>query len=62
MSEAEAASVPAKAPRIRDAATMIIVRQHRGEPKVLMGERSSGHVFFPHHYVFPGGRVDRADG
>jgi 8-oxo-dGTP pyrophosphatase MutT (NUDIX family) len=27
-----------------------------------MGERSSGHVFFPHHYVFPGGSVDRADG
>ncbi len=58
----EAAAAPAKAPAIRDAATMIIVRQHRGEPKVLMGERSSGHVFFPHHYVFPGGRVDRADG
>ena len=62
MSEAEAAKAPAKPPRIRDAATMIIVRQHQGEPKVLMGERSSGHVFFPHHYVFPGGRVDRADG
>lgn len=62
MSEVEAAKAPVKPPRIRDAATMIIVRQHRGEPKVLMGERSSGHVFFPHHYVFPGGRVDRADG
>jgi 8-oxo-dGTP pyrophosphatase MutT (NUDIX family) len=57
----ETATAPAKAPVIRDAATMIIVRQHRGEPRVLMGERSSGHVFFPHHYVFPGGRVDRAD-
>lgn len=62
MSEAEAAKAPAKPPRIRDAATMIIVRQHNGTAKVLMGERSSGHVFFPHHYVFPGGRVDRADG
>jgi 8-oxo-dGTP pyrophosphatase MutT (NUDIX family) len=61
MSEAPPAA-PAKPPRIRDAATMIIVRPHRGEPKVLMGERSSGHIFFPHHYVFPGGRVDQADG
>lgn len=51
----------AKPPRIRDAATMIIVRQGRSGPTVLMGERSSGHVFFPHHYVFPGGSVDRAD-
>lgn len=57
-----ALKAPAKPPRIRDAATMIIVRQSRSGPTVLMGERSSGHVFFPHHYVFPGGRVDRADG
>ena len=56
------AKTPAKPPRIRDAATMIIVRQSLSGPTVLMGERSSGHVFFPHHYVFPGGRVDRADG
>mgnify|MGYP000853312087 CR=1 FL=1 len=58
----EAAAAPAKPPTSRDAATLIIVRQRQGEPTVLMGERSSGHVFFPHHYVFPGGRVDRADG
>ncbi len=54
-------AAPVKPPRIRDAATMIIVRQAAAGPTVLMGERSSGHVFFPHHYVFPGGRVDRAD-
>ena len=52
---------PAKPQPVRDAATMIIVRQSLSGPTVLMGERSSGHVFFPHHYVFPGGRVDRAD-
>jgi 8-oxo-dGTP pyrophosphatase MutT (NUDIX family) len=52
---------PETAPRIRDAATMIIVRQNPSGPTVLMGERSSGHVFFPHHFVFPGGRVDRSD-
>ena len=26
-----------------------------------MGRRAGRHRFVPHHYVFPGGRVDRAD-
>lgn len=26
-----------------------------------MGRRAARHRFVPHHYVFPGGRVDRAD-
>lgn len=47
---------------IRDAATLVLVRMRGSTPEVLMGERSSGHVFYPHHYVFPGGRVDRSDG
>ena len=50
-----------KAP-VRDAATLIILRRSGDRAEVLMGERSRGHVFFPEHYVFPGGRVDRADG
>jgi len=45
---------------IRDAATLVILRRETGE--VVMGERSRGHVFYPGHYVFPGGRVDRGDG
>ena len=44
--------------RIRDAATLIIVRDKR---EVLLGVRSAGHVFMPHLYVFPGGRVDPGD-
>jgi 8-oxo-dGTP pyrophosphatase MutT (NUDIX family) len=28
---------------------------------VLLGVRSAGHVFMPHKYVFPGGRVDPGD-
>jgi len=48
--------------RPRDAATLLIVRQSRKGAEVLLGERSSSHVFFPNHYVFPGGGVDRADG
>lgn len=41
-----------------DAATLIILRQRR---EVLMGVRSHRHAFLPHHYVFPGGRVDAGD-
>lgn len=44
--------------RPRDAATLIIVRDRR---EVLVGVRSAGHVFMPHMYVFPGGRVDPGD-
>ena len=44
--------------RPRDAATLIIVRNQR---EVLLGVRSAGHVFMPHMYVFPGGRVDAGD-
>jgi len=51
-----------KQPPIRDAATLVLVRMRGRIPEILMGERSSGHVFYPHHYVFPGGRVDRSDG
>jgi 8-oxo-dGTP pyrophosphatase MutT (NUDIX family) len=42
----------------RDAATLIIVRNSR---EVLLGVRSARHVFMPHLYVFPGGRVDAGD-
>ena len=51
-----------RAPRPRDAATLILVRRDAGAPRVLMGKRSGGHDFMPNKYVFPGGRVDAADG
>jgi len=50
-----------RAPRPRDAATLILVRRDRGRPEVLMGRRHEGHAFMPNKYVFPGGRVDRSD-
>jgi 8-oxo-dGTP pyrophosphatase MutT (NUDIX family) len=54
--------MPNRSPlRPKDAATLALVRQGRAGPEVLMGERSAKHVFMPHLYVFPGGRVDRAD-
>ena len=44
--------------RPRDAATLIITRDDR---EVLLGVRTAHHVFMPHCYVFPGGRVDPGD-
>lgn len=48
-------------PRPRDAATLILIRRDGPVPRVLMGRRSSGHDFMPDKWVFPGGRIDRAD-
>ena len=47
--------------RPRDAATLIVYRRTRGSIEILMGRRHDSHVFAPGRYVFPGGRVDRAD-
>lgn len=47
--------------RPRDAATLVLIDRSGGEPRVLMGRRRSTQVFLPNKFVFPGGRVDRAD-
>lgn len=46
---------------IRDAATIIVVRDPADHPSVLMGQRGRAAVFMPGKYVFPGGAVDDAD-
>ncbi|MBC8241441.1 MAG: NUDIX domain-containing protein [Alphaproteobacteria bacterium] len=51
-----------RAVRPRDAATLVLLRQVRGKTTVLMGLRHGKHKFMPDQWVFPGGRVDRADG
>lgn len=48
-------------PRPKDAATLVLVRRDGPKPRVLMGQRAKGHVFMPNKWVFPGGRVERAD-
>ena len=58
---AEVRAPGTKAPRPKDAATVIIYRQRRGRVEVLMGERHRKHRFLPQRYVFPGGRVDPQD-
>lgn len=53
------AGLPALRPRL--AASLILTRGSGDRVEVLMGRRSARHVFMPNKYVFPGGRVDRAD-
>jgi 8-oxo-dGTP pyrophosphatase MutT (NUDIX family) len=52
----------AKTQKPRDAATLIIVRRDGTTPRALLGRRHGGHAFMPNMYVFPGGRLDPADG
>jgi 8-oxo-dGTP pyrophosphatase MutT (NUDIX family) len=70
MSEVEAAGMKpegppripgARAVRPKNSATVMIIRRDGPEPRVLMGKRHSGHSFMPDRWVFPGGRIDRAD-
>ncbi|MEE2525129.1 NUDIX domain-containing protein [Hyphobacterium sp. HN65] len=50
-----------RALRPKLAGTLILTRRTRRGREILMGKRSSKHAFMPEQYVFPGGRVDRAD-
>ena len=43
------------------AATLVAWRRGPRGMEVLMGRRAARHRFVPHHYVFPGGRLDAAD-
>jgi 8-oxo-dGTP pyrophosphatase MutT (NUDIX family) len=47
--------------RPKDAATLILVDRAASVPKVLVGKRHDKVVFMPGKFVFPGGRVDKAD-
>lgn len=46
---------------IRDAATLVVLRDRESTPRVLMGQRGAKAAFLPSKFVFPGGAVDRAD-
>jgi 8-oxo-dGTP pyrophosphatase MutT (NUDIX family) len=47
--------------RIRDAATVIVLRDAETRPSVLMGQRGAGAAFMPSRFVFPGGALDAGD-
>ena len=44
-----------------DAASILLLDRSGGTIRVLVGKRSSRHVFMPNVYVFPGGRRDAED-
>lgn len=46
---------------IRDAATLIVLRDAQTTPRVLMGQRGATAAFMPGKFVFPGGAVDPND-
>ncbi len=47
--------------RPKDAATLVLVDRSGRAPRILMGRRQATQVFLPNKFVFPGGRIDRAD-
>ncbi len=46
---------------IRNAATVIVLRERADDPHVLMGQRGTKAAFMPNKFVFPGGALDAAD-
>jgi len=56
---AEPSDTPAEP---RPAATAVLLRDGADGPEVLLMRRHRGAAFVPGAWVFPGGRVDRADG
>ncbi|MFN3209646.1 MAG: NUDIX hydrolase [Roseovarius sp.] len=46
---------------IRDAATVIVLRDRTTAPRVLMGQRGAKAAFMPNKFVFPGGAMDPGD-
>ncbi|APG46248.1 NUDIX hydrolase [Phaeobacter porticola] len=59
---ADAATAGRDTTPIRNAATIIAVRDRMGDdPQVLMGQRGAKAAFMPNKVVFPGGAVDPGD-
>ncbi|GHG97380.1 NUDIX hydrolase [Pseudodonghicola xiamenensis] len=46
---------------VRNAATVIALRDRHDKPAILMGQRGAKAAFMPNKFVFPGGAVDPGD-
>lgn len=46
---------------IRNAATVIVLRDRASDPAILMGQRGAKAAFMPNKFVFPGGALDPGD-
>lgn len=46
---------------IRNAASVIVLRDRSTTPRILMGQRGAKAAFMPNKFVFPGGALDAAD-
>lgn len=46
---------------VRNAATVIVLRDRQTNPAILMGQRGAKAAFMPNKFVFPGGAVDPDD-
>jgi len=46
---------------VRDAATLIVLRDRYDRPSILMGQRGAQAAFMPNKFVFPGGALDSHD-
>lgn len=55
------AEKPIDKTQIRNAATVILLRDRFEDPRILMGQRGAKAVFMPNKFVFPGGAVDAGD-
>lgn len=47
--------------RPRPAASLVLIDRSGPEPKILLGRRNAALAFLPGKYVFPGGRLEKAD-
>jgi 8-oxo-dGTP pyrophosphatase MutT (NUDIX family) len=64
MADPTASTEPGAEPpkdRIRDAASVVVLRRDGGGARVLMGQRGKAAAFMPSKFVFPGGAVDADD-
>ena len=55
------ATNPTDKTAIRNAATVIVLRDRFTAPRILMGQRGAGAAFMPNKFVFPGGAMDAGD-